>query len=293
MHKDLAYEVLWSVVRMLTGRLRETNDKLTFLSITGNSSKSPRHFGDPHERPLVARFDYVSSRLGLRPTRCDRLVSFAVPWLLALVFAASASAVLAAARTRRQRRRRRRPPRRRRPRHRLATGTAATPPSEPAEPTGPAVPAGTPVQATALLAEVKKAGVDPAKNPVLEKMSSADKKKVMPFFVKALGYKDCTGCHASLSDYKTVTHNMQIARGMWDHFVAYGRDTSDGVMFCDSCHAGSAKILNRADRDGVKKFMESDYVGKIHRADKKPMECTTCHSDKMELDIFGKVWGIK
>jgi CRP-like cAMP-binding protein len=34
-HKDLAYEVLWSVVRMLTQRLRETNDKLTFLSVSG------------------------------------------------------------------------------------------------------------------------------------------------------------------------------------------------------------------------------------------------------------------
>jgi CRP-like cAMP-binding protein len=35
LHKDLAYEVLWSFVRMLTSRLRETNDKLTFLSVTG------------------------------------------------------------------------------------------------------------------------------------------------------------------------------------------------------------------------------------------------------------------
>ena len=35
LHKDLAYEVLWSVVRMLTQRLRETNDKLTFLTVTG------------------------------------------------------------------------------------------------------------------------------------------------------------------------------------------------------------------------------------------------------------------
>lgn len=35
LHKDLAYEVLWSIVRMLVGRLRETNDKLTFLSISG------------------------------------------------------------------------------------------------------------------------------------------------------------------------------------------------------------------------------------------------------------------
>lgn len=35
MDKELAYEVLWSMVRMLASRLRETNDKLTFLSNTG------------------------------------------------------------------------------------------------------------------------------------------------------------------------------------------------------------------------------------------------------------------
>jgi CRP/FNR family transcriptional regulator, cyclic AMP receptor protein len=34
-HKDLAYEVLWASVRMLAARLRETNDKLTFLSTSG------------------------------------------------------------------------------------------------------------------------------------------------------------------------------------------------------------------------------------------------------------------
>jgi CRP/FNR family transcriptional regulator, cyclic AMP receptor protein len=35
LHKDLAYEVLWSCVRMLLSRLRETNEKLTFLSTSG------------------------------------------------------------------------------------------------------------------------------------------------------------------------------------------------------------------------------------------------------------------
>jgi CRP/FNR family transcriptional regulator, cyclic AMP receptor protein len=35
LHKDLAYEVLWSCVRMLSTRLRETNNKLTFLSTSG------------------------------------------------------------------------------------------------------------------------------------------------------------------------------------------------------------------------------------------------------------------
>lgn len=35
MHKDLAYEVLWNCVRMLSARLRETNEKLTFLTVSG------------------------------------------------------------------------------------------------------------------------------------------------------------------------------------------------------------------------------------------------------------------
>lgn len=34
-HKDLAYEVLWNCVRILSARLRETNEKLTFLTTSG------------------------------------------------------------------------------------------------------------------------------------------------------------------------------------------------------------------------------------------------------------------
>jgi CRP/FNR family cyclic AMP-dependent transcriptional regulator len=32
--RDLAYELLWNFVRTLSGRLRETNNKMTFLSVT-------------------------------------------------------------------------------------------------------------------------------------------------------------------------------------------------------------------------------------------------------------------
>ncbi len=35
LHKDLAYEVLWNSVRILGMRLRETNEKLTFLTMSG------------------------------------------------------------------------------------------------------------------------------------------------------------------------------------------------------------------------------------------------------------------
>ena len=37
--KDLAYEVLWSCVRILAARIRDSNDKLTFLSRRPPSSE--------------------------------------------------------------------------------------------------------------------------------------------------------------------------------------------------------------------------------------------------------------
>lgn len=35
LHKELAYEILWNFVKILSHRLRETNDKMAFLSVTG------------------------------------------------------------------------------------------------------------------------------------------------------------------------------------------------------------------------------------------------------------------
>lgn len=35
MHQHLAYEILWNFSKILARRLRETNDKMTFLSISG------------------------------------------------------------------------------------------------------------------------------------------------------------------------------------------------------------------------------------------------------------------
>jgi len=35
LQKDLGYEILWNFVKILSARLRETNDKMTFLSVTG------------------------------------------------------------------------------------------------------------------------------------------------------------------------------------------------------------------------------------------------------------------
>lgn len=34
-HKDLAYEILWNFIKILSHRLREANDKMAFMSVTG------------------------------------------------------------------------------------------------------------------------------------------------------------------------------------------------------------------------------------------------------------------
>jgi CRP-like cAMP-binding protein len=34
-HKDLAFEILWNFIKILSQRLRETNDKMAFLTISG------------------------------------------------------------------------------------------------------------------------------------------------------------------------------------------------------------------------------------------------------------------
>ena len=63
-------------------------------------------------------------------------------------------------------------------------------------------------------------------------------------------------------------------------------------MFCDSCHQGKAKVLNRSDLKAVGKFMDEEYVGHLARTDKKDHGCATCHGDTMEMKIFEKSWQV-
>jgi hypothetical protein len=160
-----------------------------------------------------------------------------------------------------------------------------------------AVPAGgpatnTPVGPSKYIDDVKRIGIDLKKATELEKIGLSDKKKLMPFFQKSMGYDACTGCHAEGGDYKQVTRNMKITRGMWKSFVVALRDDKGNAVFCDSCHQGKAKVLNRSDKKALQKFMEDEYEHKLTRADKKDNACTSCHGDEMETKIIEKIWKI-
>ena len=122
-------------------------------------------------------------------------------------------------------------------------------------------------------------------------MSYAKKKAVMALFVKALGYEGCTGCHVG-DDYEKPTRNIKVARKMWDHFVVGMRDAKGGTLFCDSCHGGKAQSLDRSNMEALQKLMETDYQGKLTRADKKEHDCSTCHGNGPEPKIIEKLWGI-
>jgi len=148
-----------------------------------------------------------------------------------------------------------------------------------------------PIVASKLLEDVKKVGIDLAKAPDIGKLPMDKKKKVMPILQKALGYDACTGCHVE-GDMKAETHNKKVAREMWNHFVVGLRDEKGGPLFCDSCHNGKNKVLNRGDKEAVKKFMETEYEGKLSRSDKKEHACSTCHGESMEVAIIDKLWKI-
>jgi len=168
-----------------------------------------------------------------------------------------------------------------------ATGEVKKPDAPPAA----AAKKSTPIRESKMLEDVKKAGVDLKKIPDFDKMPLATKKKLMPLFQKAMGYADCQGCHVK-DDFKAETRHIKITRGMWKHFVVAVRDEKGGAVFCDTCHDGSDKNLDRSDRKAMEKFMEDEYEHKLTKADKKEMECTTCHSDTMEMKIIEKLWGI-
>jgi hypothetical protein len=115
----------------------------------------------------------------------------------------------------------------------------------------------------------------------------------MKLFKQALGYDSCGGCHVG-DQFEKPTRNKEITRKMWETFLVPLRDAKGAPLFCDSCHAGRAKNLDRDAMDGLQRVMETDYQGKLTRADKQPHDCSTCHGKGQEPEpkIIEKLWGI-
>jgi hypothetical protein len=184
--------------------------------------------------------------------------------------------------------------------------------SETAEPTTPPTPPDTPppvtpsasatppdgpksnlfpdVTATKFEADLKEAGLDLAKIKPMKMMKGKEKAKVMKVIAKSMGM-ECKDCHVD-GKPKAYTRNKAIAEKMWDQFVVPHK-AEGGAVFCDSCHQGSAKNLDRGNREKVSDYMKQ-YTSKLMTKKKGgEVKCDTCHTKDFEMKIVEKLWKIK
>lgn len=150
---------------------------------------------------------------------------------------------------------------------------------------------------SALSASLSAIGLDAKHLVPLASMSLDQKKKLMPLFVQSLGYgakgdgaSGCTGCHTA--DFKAETTNKAIARQMYDRWSVGLEVEGGGAVFCDSCHDGRAKVIDRSDTPALKAFMKAEYQDKLQAHDGAGASCATCHGTDLEIAIFEKVWKV-
>ena len=149
-------------------------------------------------------------------------------------------------------------------------------------------------------ADLRAIGLDPKKLVPLASMTIDQKKKLMPLFVSSLGYasgsaagsngQGCAGCHTA--DFEAETTNKAIARQMFDRWSVGLESEGGGTVFCDSCHDGRAKVIDRGDSEALRAFMKTEYQDKLEKHDGEGASCATCHGKDLEIEIFAKVWHV-
>jgi hypothetical protein len=89
---------------------------------------------------------------------------------------------------------------------------------------------------------------------------------------------DCNHCHVDWHDESVrINETTRIARHMWDDILGK-LELADGQPFyCDSCHQGRAKFLDRSNPKAVEAWMQANMVDKLRRRDGQKHDCTTCH----------------
>jgi hypothetical protein len=177
-----------------------------------------------------------------------------------------------------------------------STTTGSATPTTPATPAPEVVEMKAPIP-SAMVADLQALGLDAMNLPPIEKLEPKTLRGVMKLLAKSLGAK-CGDCHVE-GDFAAPTKRKKIAAKMWDEFVAKlslgsgpGPQTSNlggQPLFCDSCHQGRIKQLDRSDKKALGKWMDANFVQKLVRRDGKDEACESCHVD-WDMTFLSK-WG--
>lgn len=123
--------------------------------------------------------------------------------------------------------------------------------------------------------------------PPLGKLEPRALRGVMRLFARSLGIK-CADCHepegaGSVQDAEAIrsfsvpTRRKRIATHMWNEFVVKLAAADGSSIFCDSCHEGRLRYLDRRDKKALASWMDAHFVAKLTRRDGKDHGCETCH----------------
>ncbi len=138
-----------------------------------------------------------------------------------------------------------------------------------------------PIRSSALLAKLTELKLDPKALPSLHKLTKDQRNGVMKLFAESLGIS-CNGCHEE-GAFKNPTRRKNIASKMWDEYAVKLSMTSGEPLFCDSCHQGRAKVLDRTDKKVVAKWMGENFdQGLKQKAKGAEHGCgaAQCHKDE-------------
>ncbi len=111
---------------------------------------------------------------------------------------------------------------------------------------------------------------------------------MMSSFRASLGV-ECKGCHltkvesdgAERLEPKKSTPRKRVAERMYTEFVQKLRFKDGAPLYCDSCHQGKAKFLDRSNESGLRDWMHDNFATKLVKKDGSELVCATCHGTPM------------
>ena len=135
----------------------------------------------------------------------------------------------------------------------------------------------------AIVATLRSAGFELDAMPALESLHENGHPRmraIMKTFTMALG-TTCDGCHTagaqSDDDFRVTTPRLKVAGQMYARFVGELQKKDGSPIYCDTCHQGSIKFLDRSDNDALGTWMQDNLVDRLARKDGKEHGCGTCH----------------
>lgn len=154
-----------------------------------------------------------------------------------------------------------------------------------------------PIEATKLDAALREIGVDSAALPELAKLEPTKLRRVMKTFSQALGVP-CAHCHDP-KNFRAPTPNKAIATRMWNDYTRRLTFATGAPAYCDSCHQGHAKFLDRGDHVALSEWMTENFTHTLKpRGDSTTDHdsnvehgCRTCHGEPFNAKILEK-WAV-